>query len=318
MTLKGEVNSEAAKQEALALARQVNGVREVRDELTVATPAIATTGTAASAEPRRNEDRANEAVSTPLQAAGSAWTTTKIQAQYFADPDVKGRNIDVTTRDGVVTLSGRVDTEAQRVKAVRIARQTEGVRDVQDSLTVGAAGAAAASGPNAASPTDEQLVARVQARFYQNESLRGSTIDVGSSQAVVTLSGAVRNDARKRLAVSTARSVHGVAEVRDELRVDPTVPPLGTPAEPSTRKEPPVRSDVADGWITAQIQAQYYLDPDIKGHNVDVTTNSGVVTLAGTVSNDAARQQAIAIARDTDDVVRVIDRLTLASQGGPR
>ena len=318
VTLTGEVKSDAAKQQALAVARQVEGVRDVRDQLTVATPTAATSGTAASPEPRPGETSGKAAAAKPGEPAGAAWTTTKIQARYFADPDVKGRNIDVTTRDGVVTLSGRVETEAQRVKAVQIARGTDGVRAVQDSLTVGAAADAVGSGGPATRPTDEQLVPRVQAKFYQNDNLRGSSIDVASSQRVVTLSGAVQSEARKRLAVSIARSVDGVSEVRDELRVDPTVPPLPAERDSSNVKRATVRSDLADAWITAQIQARYYLDPDIKGHNVDVTTKGGVVTLAGTVSNDPARQQALAIARDTDDVVRVVDKLTLASPGPPR
>jgi hyperosmotically inducible protein len=53
------------------------------------------------------------------------------------DDLVKASAIDVDTSNGVVTLSGTVATEAERQRAVHLARETEGVRSVQDRLRVG-------------------------------------------------------------------------------------------------------------------------------------------------------------------------------------
>ncbi len=53
--------------------------------------------------------------------------TTKIMAKMALDDLVKARTIDVTTDGPIVTLSGRVHSEAERDRAVRIARETEGV-----------------------------------------------------------------------------------------------------------------------------------------------------------------------------------------------
>ena len=65
-----------------------------------------------------------------------AGITTKVKTQFAADDTVKAYQIDVTTREGVVTLEGDVDTAAARMQAVQIARSTEGVRDVIDQLRV--------------------------------------------------------------------------------------------------------------------------------------------------------------------------------------
>lgn len=330
VTLSGQVDSDAVRQQALALARGIEGVRDVRDQLRVAPVASA----GAAATPTRTTGTATPDTTTgerTRDAAGgetdiartieSGWTTTKIQAKYFTDADVKGRNIDVTTRDGVVTLSGEVENEAARQKAVQIARQTEGVRDVQDRLRVASSadsgGAAAGAGTDAARPTDEQLVSRVQSKFYQAEDLRTSTIDVKASESVVTLAGTVASESRRRQALSLARNANGVSAVRDELRVDQAA---AATAEPAAQMPTGVaaRTDLGDGWITTKIQAQFYLDPDIKGRNVEVTTKNGVVTLTGTVDNDIMRQQALAIAKDTDDVTRVVDRLTVGARGAAR
>jgi len=62
--------------------------------------------------------------------------TMKIQARYASDDVVKGRNIDVETANGVVTLKGEVDTKRERDAAEQLARETDGVKRVIDELKV--------------------------------------------------------------------------------------------------------------------------------------------------------------------------------------
>jgi len=62
--------------------------------------------------------------------------TTKVKTAMAADPIVKAYQVDVTTRNRVVTLSGDVETTAAKEQAVKIARQTAGVRDVIDRMHV--------------------------------------------------------------------------------------------------------------------------------------------------------------------------------------
>jgi BON domain len=64
--------------------------------------------------------------------------TTAVKSKLAADDTVKAYQIDVDTKDHVVTLSGTVETAAAKEQAVMIARQTEGVRDVVDQITVDA------------------------------------------------------------------------------------------------------------------------------------------------------------------------------------
>jgi len=62
--------------------------------------------------------------------------TMKIQAKYASDDVIKGRNIDVDTINGVVTLKGQVDTRREKDAAEQLARETEGVKRVIDNLKV--------------------------------------------------------------------------------------------------------------------------------------------------------------------------------------
>jgi hyperosmotically inducible periplasmic protein len=56
--------------------------------------------------------------------------TTKVKASFAADPQVSALAIDVDTANGVVTLTGVVDGEPERQRAIQLAQGTEGVRRV--------------------------------------------------------------------------------------------------------------------------------------------------------------------------------------------
>jgi len=261
------------------------------------------------------------------ELVGDTWITTKVQAQFFTSPDVKGGRIDVTTEDGVVTLQGRVPSEGARERAVAIARDTDGVVRVNDQLQVemaqggtpptGTAGETAESGRKAID--DDVIETRVMARFYGSDELRAQTIDVSASDGVVTLSGTVPGEAQHLQAVQLARETQGVRRVEDKLEIGEGQRPAGetdpvpvvTPAEQAGEKAVQV---LDDGWITTKITSQYFLDDIVKATRIDVTTENGIVTLTGTVGTEEARQRALQIARQTDGVKDVVDQLKVEDQ----
>jgi hypothetical protein len=71
------------------------------------------------------------------------------------------------------------------------------------------------------------------------------------------------------------------------------------------------RRTVNDGALTSKIKAKMALDDTVKAADIDVDTTGGVVTLTGRVSSEAERQRALALARETQGVSQVIDRLQL-------
>src|SRR5271169_4199437 len=62
--------------------------------------------------------------------------TTKIKSKMALDDDVKARTISVDTVGSVVTLTGNVGSNAERDRAVRLAKETDGVTRVVDKLDV--------------------------------------------------------------------------------------------------------------------------------------------------------------------------------------
>ena len=314
VTLRGSVESEAAKQRALSLARDVNGVTEIKDEMRVEA-ATAASGQRADRRPASEPAAEGSAGTTGAnETRQPGWITTKIQAQYFVNPEIKPWSIDVTTSsNGVVTLEGEVDSSEDRQEAVRIARATEGVTRVEDRLrTKGEAVPAPSEMPGIDRP-DAWLTAKVQSKYFLDDLVKGRNIDVDTQNGVVALTGAVATEAERRQAIALARNTEGVRSVNDQLTLDPKLREserssgAGPVRDPSGVNRP-------DAWITMKIQAQYFLDPEVKGHRIDVDTNRGIVTLNGTVSSDVLKQQAERIARETEGVSRVVNRLTVTPQ----
>jgi hyperosmotically inducible periplasmic protein len=61
----------------------------------------------------------------------------QVRMRLTTDPDVKGGADDVTVKDGVVTIKGRVDTERGKTKATKLAKKVKGVKSVDNQLIVG-------------------------------------------------------------------------------------------------------------------------------------------------------------------------------------
>jgi osmotically-inducible protein OsmY len=81
-------------------------------------------------------ERAAAASAKAGEVVHDASITTKIMAKMALDDRVKARTIDVTTDGPIVTLTGRVHSQEERDRALRLARETEGVTQVVDRLKV--------------------------------------------------------------------------------------------------------------------------------------------------------------------------------------
>ena len=69
-------------------------------------------------------------------AAADAATTAAVKTKLLGDTKVAGLNINVDTKDNVVTLTGTVSSAAEKAEAIRLAKTTTGVKSVVDKLVV--------------------------------------------------------------------------------------------------------------------------------------------------------------------------------------
>lgn len=67
------------------------------------------------------------------QPVTDSWITTKVKTELATTEGIKSGDISVTTKNGLVTLSGTVNSKAQVQKSIAIAKAVKGVRDVDST-----------------------------------------------------------------------------------------------------------------------------------------------------------------------------------------
>ena len=80
--------------------------------------------------------KTESAVKKTGEVLSDAEITTAVKTKFLADSKVSGLNINVDTTNGVVTLTGPVSSAAERARAMRLARNTHGVKHVVSKLTI--------------------------------------------------------------------------------------------------------------------------------------------------------------------------------------
>jgi osmotically-inducible protein OsmY len=126
VTLTGNADSKAEKDKAGRLAGNTRGVVSVDNQLVVA----------ANAKPTVKDNAKGVARDSKREVA-DGWITTKVKSSFMYSSNVDGSDISVNTNKGIVTLTGKVDSGAERALAIELAQNVRGVKSVQSKgLTV--------------------------------------------------------------------------------------------------------------------------------------------------------------------------------------
>jgi hyperosmotically inducible protein len=133
-----------------------------------------------------------------------------------------------------------------------------------------------------AAVSDTAITAKVKSKFIGEEQLRGSDINVVTTNGVVTLTGRATGADAKAAAETLARDVRGVKSVDDQL--------IATDSDNAAHRELAKAEKVgSDGWITTKVKSELEADDVGRGLALSVHTRNGVVHIAGAVPNrDAA------------------------------
>jgi hypothetical protein len=139
--------------------------------------------------------------------------STSVKTKLAADDTVKAYQVDVDTRDRIVTLSGEVETSAAKDRAVMIARETEGVRDVIDRITVNAT--AATSGLLDRAEPDASIEVKVDDDAPNAAERAGSAIVDGAKRA-----GEATKDAAEKAGDATVKGAKKVGNAAKDAVTD--------------------------------------------------------------------------------------------------
>ena len=163
-------------------------------------------------------------------ASRDAWITGKIEAVYTLNRHLNPFAINTDVENGVVLLTGSVESDIDRDLAEEIAKGIEGVTEVNNELTVDLGNAGSAREAEGSSSQDRDfgtwvnditITAAVKSRLIANENIEGLRIDVSTDRNVVTLNGSVSSAEQSDLAEEIASNANDVAEVKNNLVVDP-------------------------------------------------------------------------------------------------
>jgi osmotically-inducible protein OsmY len=201
VTLTGSVPRDDLRRRAEEVAAAVPDVRRVVNQLQVAP------GTPPSGDTRTLGENLDDKA---LQA--------KLHLAFSLRRELEGTNIDVSAYRKDVTLTGEVDSDAQRALAEEVARQTTGVNSVKNEMRVRGAAAPPAVAANTTSPTDRARA--VERALQANRHLASLGLKVRTEGTTVVLEGNVRSDVEKDLADALAREASG-GPVRNDIQLRP-------------------------------------------------------------------------------------------------
>ncbi len=205
---------------------------------------------------------------------------TRIEASIKASNTLKHDNIDVAVENGVVTLTGKVASDAHRTRAGSLAK-IAGVTRVDNKLEV-----------------DTTIGQKLDKAVDKTEKAAGTAGSATKDAAVKT------KDATVKAAEKTKDGAVYVAEKTKDGAV--------YVAEKTKDGAVKTKDEVTDGYLISKLNADFVNEQTLKGSSINVDSDNQVVTLKGTVMSEAGRQRAMEIAKTTKGVKRVINNLLIA------
>lgn len=239
-------------------------------------------------------------------ATSDPWITTKAKMALLTTDGVSGTSVNVDTVNGLITLHGKVASDAERRKAEATVRSIEGVAGVRNLLQV-----VSEKRENAVAESDDRVKTRVQEVLKADPNLGDVSVQSVNS-GVVLLAGNVATLGDHLRAVEQAARVPGVKRVASEIKS----PDKLADAEIYQDRPETAKGDgntVSDMWITSAVKMRLMADERTPGLDVNVDTTNGAVTLFGMVPSAASKAAAEENAKKVSGVKAVSNNLEVVA-----
>lgn len=238
-----------------------------------------------------------------LFSSTSSDPARKVKTAMGLSKRLAGFDIQVTSSDGVATLTGQVPSEDIKSLAGAIARDTPGITDVKNDIAVDPG-----AQPSSESVHVEDLEIRVailEALAHSKE-LGGKNIDVKVENRTVILSGSVDTPTQRNGAEQTARAVDGVAGVTNNLVV----------TNPQAASEPPAvsgPSTASTADLAKRVQFELFQTDAFNTRTIQIKVDEGTITLSGSVRSRAEQLLAERVAQNVSGVKKVVNELKVSA-----
>ena len=144
--------------------------------------------------------------------------TARVKAKLMGKSLLKHSDVDVTTTNGVVTLDGTASGPKAMAFAVDTAKAVEGVKSVDNNLTVAGRSETSTKAHKMAADSgreisDSWITTKVKSELLADSVVKGSDVNVKTTHGVVVLKGALASQAAVEHAKTIAEKVSGVKSV---------------------------------------------------------------------------------------------------------
>jgi hyperosmotically inducible periplasmic protein len=220
--------------------------------------------------------------------------TARIETMYLLNEHLSPFNINTTTKNGVVTLTGGVGDNVKRDLAVDLAQSVDGVSEVVNHLKV--VKHSAGTQPSRSFRQivrDKTTSASIRSRLLYHKEFSGFNISVQTISGNVTLSGVVATEDEAKRVVQIASGTRGVNKVMSNLV-----------ARAKEKREPManVSQQFSDEWVEKRVETALLMNRHINLRDLNVEVDDGLCILTGSVDTDVQRKLTESITKSIQGV----------------
>jgi hyperosmotically inducible protein len=199
-------------------------------------------------------------------------------------------HIKISSKNGVVTLSGHVSNESYKPIAQSTAESLPGVKSVENLIEI--------SGNPPVKNSDAWIKMQLQTALVLHRNVNAGKTDIYVNNGEVVLRGEAASHAQKELTTEYAKDISGVKDVKNEMTIPSADQTLG--------------EKIDDASVTAQLKMALMLHRSTSAIRTNISTNNGVVTLSGKAKNASEKDLVSKIAQDVKGVVGLVNNMTIS------